>query len=141
MGYGLTIGELAAKTGLNPKTIRYYESIGLLPPPRRTPSGYRLYGPEDIGRLEFIRKARAVGLRLAEVREVLALQQAGQAPCDRVLALLDAKLAALDRQIGDLLRLRRRLLGLRRKAPKAAGRGCICGIIEAAGEYPPSPAG
>ncbi len=140
MRYGLTIGELAARTGFSPRTIRYYEAVGLLPPPRRSPSGYRLYGPEDIGRLEFIRKARAVGLRLAEIREVLALRQTGEPPCDRVLGLLDAKVAALDAQIRQLQTLRRQLLALRRKGPRVARRGCVCGIIESA-KVPVSPAG
>lgn len=134
--YGLTIGRLAVQTGFSPKTIRYYEAVGLLPPPRRSPSGYRLYDPEVLSRLEFIRKAKAVGLRLAEIREVLELWQVGRTPCDYVLTLLDAKLATLDVQIRELRKLRRRLFILRRKSSEAARLGCICGIIESAGVSP-----
>lgn len=130
MDYGLTIGELAARAGVNPRTIRYYEAVGLLPPPRRSPAGYRLYGPEDLVRLRFIRRARALGLSLAEVRQVLELRQAGQAPCDHVLGLLDAKLAAIDRQLRELRSLRRRLRALRRRGVRAARSGCVCGILE-----------
>ncbi len=132
MRYGLTIGELAARTGTNPRTIRYYEAIGLLPAPRRTPAGYRLYGPEEASRLEFIRKARAVGLRLAEIREVLNLREEGQAPCDHVLALIEARVAAVDRQIRELRALRHQLMSLYRKGRRTARLGCICGIIESA---------
>lgn len=130
MGYGLTIGKLAAIVGVNPRTIRYYEAIGLLPPPRRSPSGYRLYSPDDAARLRFIRRARAAGLSLAEVRQVLELRQAGEEPCDHVLGLLDAKLAAVDRQIRELRALRRRLRVLRRRGAKARRSGCVCGILE-----------
>lgn len=130
MGYGLTIGQLAVRAGVNPRTIRYYEAIGLLPAPRRNPAGYRLYGPDDLGRLRFIRRARALGLSLAEIRQVLELRQAGQAPCDHVLGLLDAKLAAIERQLRELRALRRRLQALRQRGAKAARSGCICGILE-----------
>mgnify|MGYP000285988986 CR=1 FL=1 len=132
MKHGLTIGQLAARTGTNPKTIRYYEAVGLLPPPRRTPAGYRLYGPEDVARLGFIRKARAVGLSLAEIREVLRLRDGGQAPCDHVLAVLNARIAAIDRQVRELRELRRQLRTLRRRGRRTARKGCICGIIESA---------
>lgn len=125
MGYGHTIGELAARAGVNPRTFRYYEAIGL-PPPRRSPAGYRLYGPEDPGRLRFIRRARALGLSLAEVRQVLELRQAGQAPCDHVLCLL----GAIDRQLRELRALRRRLRALWRRGARAAGSGGVCGILE-----------
>jgi len=60
----MQLGELGKRTGVNPKTIRYYEEIGLLPAPARTPSGYRQYTAEDAGRLEFIRSAKALGVAL-----------------------------------------------------------------------------
>ncbi|MBI2760685.1 MAG: heavy metal-responsive transcriptional regulator [Chloroflexi bacterium] len=100
----LRIGELAAELGLNPKTIRYYESIGLLPVPPRTEAGYRLYGAADRDRLRFIRKARAIGLTLDEIGQVLALRGEGRRPCEHVVTLLDAKLSAVDehlRALGD----------------------------------------
>jgi len=74
------IGELAAELGLNPKTIRYYEDIGLMPEPPRTAAGYRLYGEVDRERLEFILKARAIGLTLEEIHQILALRSQGQPP-------------------------------------------------------------
>ncbi len=69
----MQIGELADRVGVNTKTIRYYESIKLLPEPARTPAGYRIYGPDDETRLTFIKTAQHLGLSLDEIREVLAL--------------------------------------------------------------------
>jgi MerR family Zn(II)-responsive transcriptional regulator of zntA len=127
----LRIGELAAELGLNPKTIRYYEQIGLLPAVPRTESGYRLYGAADIERLRFIGKAKAVGLSLEEIGEILALRREGRAPCEHVLELLNRKLAAVDRQLRALRDFRRELLGLREEAARTAtAEACVCGIIE-----------
>lgn len=127
----LRIGELAAELGLNPKTIRYYEQIGLLPIPPRTEAGYRLYGAADQDRLRFIRKARAVGLTLDEIGEVLALRREGRRPCEHVLSLLDAKLAAVDEQLGALTEFRQELVGLRAEAAETMSTdACVCGVIE-----------
>ncbi len=127
----LRIGELAAELGLNPKTIRYYEQIGLLPAAPRTESGYRLYGADDVERLRFIGKAKAIGLSLEEIGEILALRREGHAPCAHVLELLDRKLAAVDRQLRALRAFRRELVGLRAEAARTAtAEACVCGIIE-----------
>ena len=66
----LKIGELARQTGLSIKTIRYYESRGLLEQPPRTEGGYRLYGPEEVARLWFVQRAKLLGLTLEEIREL-----------------------------------------------------------------------
>lgn len=124
------IGELAATFGLNPKTIRYYEDIGLLPTPERTPAGYRLYGPDDRNRLGFILKARAVGLSLEEIGEILAVRREGGEPCEHVTALLDRKIVQVDQQLRALSDVRRELEGLRASAAGATGAGRICRIIE-----------
>jgi DNA-binding transcriptional MerR regulator len=68
------IGELAERVGVNPKTIRYYESIGLLPEPPRTDAGYRDYGPEDVERLAFVRRATELDLQLEQIAEILAFR-------------------------------------------------------------------
>ncbi len=146
----LRIGELAAALGLNPKTVRYYEEIGLLPQPRRTQSGYRLYDGRDLERLRFIGKAKAIGLSLEEIGEILALRRDGQQPCQHVLGMLDRKLSAVDEQLHALAEFRQELLGLREEAAKSVTtQGHICQLIERhaprrAGTAPqtaPSPAG
>lgn len=125
------IGELATELGLNPKTIRYYEEIGLLPAPRRTPAGYRLYDTADRERLQFIAKAKAIGLTLEEIREILMLRRDGERPCGHVLGLLDQKLATVDAQLRTLADFRQDLVALREEAVETmSGDACVCGIIE-----------
>ncbi|HEY6416930.1 MAG TPA: heavy metal-responsive transcriptional regulator [Acidimicrobiales bacterium] len=88
----MRIGELAAVGGVTAKTIRYYEDIGVLDPPARTPSGYRNYSRAATDRLGFIRSAQAVGLTLGEIRGILALRDRGTTPCGHVLDLITAVL-------------------------------------------------
>jgi DNA-binding transcriptional MerR regulator len=125
------IGELASDLGLNPKTIRFYEAIGLLPTPQRTPAGYRLYGDADRERLRFIAQAKTIGLTLQEISEILALRDAGEEPCMRVREMIDGKLAALDERIRHLTDLRRDLQVLQAEAASMTD-PCttICHIIE-----------
>lgn len=125
------IGELADAVGLNAKTIRYYEALGLLSEPERTAAGYRLYDERDRERLEFILKAKRVGLTLEEIRDILSLRDTGQAPCEHVLELIGHKLATIDEQLHILGNLRIHLLHLKEAATETARReGAICGILE-----------
>lgn len=127
----LRIGELAAQFGLNPKTIRYYEEINLLPEPRRTAAGYRVYAEADRERLGFILKAKAVGLTLEEIGELLALRQCGEQPCGHVRDLIARKLAAVDEQLHALAAFRGELLRLREVAAESIGDDAgVCAIIE-----------
>lgn len=103
------IGTLAKQVGVNPKTIRYYQEIGLLPEPERTESNYRLYMPDDVHKLEFIKKAQLLGMALDEIRDVLTIRENGQLPCDHVRSLLADKLEELDRQIAQMRAFRREL--------------------------------
>ena len=77
----MRIGELAAATGATTKTLRFYEESGLRPQTERAANGYRDYGPEALSRLDFIRRGRAAGLTLAQIREVIDIRDAGDAPC------------------------------------------------------------
>lgn len=127
----LRIGELAAALGVNPKTIRYYEELGLLPAPKRETNGYRVYDAADRDRLGFIAKAKAIGFTLDEIAEVLALRRAGEQPCEHVLTLLDRKLAAVDEQLARLLEVRADLTALREEAAHTMTQDAVvCGIIE-----------
>lgn len=100
------IGELARRAGLSAKTVRYYESIGLLGEPVRTESGYRTYAGHDLERLEFIHSAKLLGLTLTEIKDVLETWASGTAPCNQVAALLDEKLGELDRRIAQMTQFR-----------------------------------
>lgn len=106
---GLKIGELASRTGVSAKAIRFYEAVGVLPPPVRAPNGYRLYAREAVEILGFIKQAQGLGLALAEIKEIVAIRQGGQPPCGHVYELLREKAAELDRKLRDLVMLRRRI--------------------------------
>lgn len=127
----LRIGELADQFHLNPKTIRYYERVGLLTPDDRSAGGYRLYDAGAIWRLEFILKAKALGLTLQEIREILTLRDRGESPCERVLALTDHKISSIEAQVRALSDFREDLLRLRTEAGHTrSAEACVCGIIE-----------
>ena len=102
----MRIGELAAATGTTTKTLRFYEDSGLLQPSGRTATGYRQYTEDGVARLDFIRRGRAAGLTLAQIREVLDVRDQGHTPCRHVEELLATRLRALDAQIADLQALR-----------------------------------
>jgi DNA-binding transcriptional MerR regulator len=141
----MRIGELARQSGVPATALRYYEQLGLLPEPGRTGSGYRIYAEEALDRLAFIRAAQAVGLTLAEVRQVLAVRDAGEAPCRVVTDLIDHRHAEVKARIAELCQLERELAALRARAAKLRPRDCdpsgICHVIPAlrmpAGSPPP----
>lgn len=129
----MRIGELAGQLGLNPRTIRYYESVGLLPDPERTGGNYRDYGTGDLERLRFIRAAQQFGLRLDEIREVLAFAERGEPPCGYVRDTLRRQVAAIDTRIAELQELRGELAGLESRAaelPPPPPGGC-CPLVHA----------
>jgi MerR family copper efflux transcriptional regulator len=115
--------------------VRYYERQGLLDPPARSAAGYRLYPPDALTRLTFIRQAKAMGLSLKEIRQILTLSRAGVRPCEEVRAFMLRKLAELDRTIRDVKALRQRLnetLARWEGLPEAPPGGHVCGLIEQA---------
>jgi DNA-binding transcriptional MerR regulator len=98
----MRIGTLASQCGLTTKTIRYYESIGLLVEPERTPSGYRQYGDDVAQRLQFVADAQCAGLSLTEIKSVLELKDAGASSCEHTLVLLERHIADIDDQMARL---------------------------------------
>ena len=127
----MKIGEAAQASGVNPKTIRYYEDISVLPDPGRTPSGYRDYATQDVDRLVFVKGARRLGFTLAEIREVLAFRERGERPCTYVLSVLDRQVDDLDRRITELKELRADLVAMKAEAdPLPREDSCYCSVIE-----------
>lgn len=125
-----TVGQLATALGLRTKTVRYYDDIGLLTAARRTAAGYRVYGARERAILGFILKAKAVGLSLGEIREILRLKRQGSEPCRHVAGLLDSKIAEVERQL-EALEAYRQELRVMRDQPAASSRtACVCSIIE-----------
>lgn len=105
----MKIGELANATDTKVETVRYYEKIGLLPPPARTSGNYRSYGSDHLARLSFIRRARDLGFTLEAVRELLNLADDQHQSCEAVDSIARSHLAEIDRKITDLTSLRKEL--------------------------------
>ena len=106
------MAELAAAAGVPPDTVRYYERAGLLPPPARTPAGYRSYGEGAVDRLHFIQGAQRLGLRLADIRDLLAVRDTGTCPCQPAEELLRRRMAEVDAEISRLVALRAVMLAM-----------------------------
>ncbi len=130
----MRIGELGRQVGVDPPTIRFYESVGVLPQAERTPAGYRTYGSADADRLRFVALARSLGLALDDIREILGLRDRGEAPCAYVRDLLDRQAESVEQRMGELERLAdelRRLQRVARTIPDMApGDRCVCHILE-----------
>ena len=133
----MRIGELASSTGVTTKTIRFWESTGLLADPARSASGYRDYGPEAIDRLEFIRHAQTAGLTLGEIRQVVAISDGGRAPCEHVGELIHRHLTDVDQRIRELTDTRRRLRHLTQRAADQDPAACegYCAILQPTGTH------
>ena len=112
----MKIGEIASRAGVGTKTIRYYEEIGLIPEPERTPNGYRDYDELAVERLRFIRDAQATGLSLTEIASILDLRGHGEGTCFHVIDLLSRHIEDLDRHIENLHRTRDQLVALTQRA-------------------------
>ncbi len=106
---GLTITQVATDAGVRPDTLRYYERQGLVPAPPRTTGDHRRYPAATVDRLRFIRGAQRLGLRLAEIKELLAVRDTGVCPCEPAEQLLRRHIGELDREIDRLVRLRAEL--------------------------------
>jgi DNA-binding transcriptional MerR regulator len=127
----MRIGEIAGRAGVSAKTIRFWEDRGLLPPPGRTPAGYRDYGPAALDRLAFIRHAQAAGLTLQAIRQVLEIRDGGQPPCVHVTGLIARRLAEVDARLAELTRTRDQLVVLAARAAAQDPADCrgYCSII------------
>lgn len=127
----MRIGELADRIGVTTKAIRFYERIGLLPDPTRTPSGYRSYEEVDAERLVFIKTAQRLGLSLDEIKEIIAFRDRGEQPCGYVAGVLERQVADLDARIREMRTLRDELRRLQARAAQGMTPDSkYCGVIE-----------
>lgn len=137
---GMTVGKAAERAGVSRKAIRLWEAKGLLPAAERTEAGYRLFDEADLDVLLFIRRAKALGLTLEEINDILDLQRGGAQPCGRVTQMLDAHIEQIDHTMAELRQLRHALVTARRTADetrRAGGDAVVCRIIEASPETGP----
>lgn len=120
----MNIGALAFHSGVTPKTIRYYESIGVLPEPTRAANGYRSYDQTAVDVVRFIRDAQATGLTLAEIASILAMRRQGESTCTHVVKLLEEHLKELDDHIDALQQTRQQLAALTEQASRLDPSAC-----------------
>lgn len=128
---GLLIGEVAAKSGVTRKALRLYEKAGILPPARRTGSGYRVYGPDTLALLGFVTQARRLGFRLDEIARIVTLKRSGRTPCKHVLNLVHLKMKNIEQALTDMAEVRGQLRGLLRSWRSRRHRSAaVCPCIE-----------
>ncbi len=130
----MKIQEFAQLTGLPSKTIRYYETIGILSSPQRAPNGYREYSEQDLARARFVAGARSLDLSLEEIREILAMQDRREAPCRTLLDLIEHKANYIEERIRLLKQMEVDLrelhqLGLTFPTDDVDGKNCICHLV------------
>jgi DNA-binding transcriptional MerR regulator len=116
----LTIGQLAGLGQVRADTIRYYEREGLLPVSHRTGGEHRRYGPADTDRLLFIRGAQRLGLKLAEIRDLLAVRDTGTCPCEPAADVLRRHVREIDQEMTRLAALRAELTAMLTAMPGLA---------------------
>jgi len=133
----VAIGTLSKRTGCNIETVRYYERVGLLPLPLRSPGGYRLYGTEHLKRLTFIRRARALGFSIDEVRTLLKLADERKRPCAEARVVAAAHLEEVRVKIADLRAMERVLKETVARCEE--GTGTHCPLIDALHRDSPAP--
>ena len=128
----MKIGELASRTDVPTRTIRFWEGEGLLPAPARTASGYRDYDDHAADRIAFIRQSQTAGLTLAQIRQILDVADDGTPPCAHVTDAVAERLAEVDARIAELRATRRHLQSLADRAAAQDPAACegYCSIIQ-----------
>lgn len=109
----LTVSEVAAQAGISPDAVRFYEREELLPAPGRSKAGYRLYAPDAVDRVRFIKSAQKMGLKLRQVRELLEVCDRGMCDCGHAATIVSARLAEVEAEIKELKEMKRTLTKLR----------------------------
>jgi DNA-binding transcriptional MerR regulator len=136
MSHALSIGQLSKVTHCKVPTIRYYEQIGLMPPPSRTAGNQRRYGPEHVARLAFIQHCRELGFRQNAIRDLLRLTEQPNQSCEAVTEIARAHLDQINQRIARLAALKselERMIGVCR-----GGQIADCRIIETIADHSPA---
>jgi len=128
---GMTRGELAEKADVNPETLRYYERKALIPKPRRSDGGFRLYDESYVDRLHFIKRAKELGFTLSEIKDLLKLRVGEDATCRDVRAQAEQKLEEVETKIHDLKRIREALSTLTEACAGGGGPTSECPLLDA----------
>jgi DNA-binding transcriptional MerR regulator len=126
----LSIGELSKQSGVKVVTIRYYEQISLLPAPPRAENNYRLYRREHLERLKFIRRCRALGFTIVQVRDLIRVSSQTGSNCNAIDRLTESHLEKIEQKIAELETLASQLRSIQ-KACRGNGRIADCRILRA----------
>ena len=126
------VGNVAKQLGVSSQTIHWYEAQGLISPPDRTESGYRIYPPSAIEQLRFVRKALGIGFSVDEIKSIIDARRQGNQPCDMVLSLLQKKIDDVNSQIEGLTDVRLELQQIQKKwlSHEKRNAALICPLIE-----------
>lgn len=133
----MKIGQAARAATLEPSAIRFYESEGILPRPNRTASGYRDYSDDDVDLMQFVRRLRSLELPLDDIKEIVSLRVAGEAPCRPVRDAIAREAKSVDDRIEELVRLRSELQAIQKRTDGTVDEwpeSCVCHVIQATGE-------
>ena len=133
--HALKVGAVAKAAGVSVQTLHYYERLGLLPKPERSAANYRLYSPETIRRVQFIKKAQAIGITLEETKQILDLKDHGRAPCHQVVELGRKHLQEIEARLAQLQAFHRLLARsvnewAKDDKPRRVYAGEFCHLIE-----------
>jgi DNA-binding transcriptional MerR regulator len=129
----LLIKELAKRLEISPKTIRFYEEEGVIPKAKRAENNYRYYTEDDFKRLNFIKKARALGMSIEEIRKIFDIREKGNMPCCTVVSMLEKHLNDTEKKIEELTEFKNNLSNTINKFKKnmdVGEQGEVCGLIE-----------
>ena len=133
MKSNLLINELAKEVDLTPKTIRFYEEIGIIPKPERNESNYRIYKQEDIKKIAFVKKSRDLGLSLEEIKSIMDIREKGNYPCNTVIDLMENQIISLEIKIKEMTEfketLKKSVVNFKEHID-VGKKGNICGLIE-----------
>lgn len=113
----LTVGKLAKSAGINVETVRFYERVGILPPPEKSAAGYRIYTEQSVNRLRFVCRAKALGFSLEEIKGLLALYQKPNTDCEEICHQARLKYTDIEQRIADLMKIRDALKQLEKDCP------------------------
>jgi DNA-binding transcriptional MerR regulator len=129
----LKIGEVSKRSGVGVEALRFYEKSGLIDPPGRTSGSYRQYDASVLDRLEFIKRAQALGFSLSEIARIIAEKRAGHSPCKEVREIVRFRLQELDGRMAQMRRYRREMAETLKEWDQSGEvDGEICGLIESA---------
>ncbi|PLS69061.1 MAG: heavy metal-responsive transcriptional regulator [Cyanobacteria bacterium M5B4] len=126
----MQVKEVAQRLHLNPQTLYFYERIGMIPPPHRTPSGYRLYTEADVERLEFIMRLKCLGFTLEEIKDVLTLKEQKSLTCRVAYQRIQAKITQIKAQIAALQALCSDLMPILEQCANNLDRVEACVVFE-----------